>query len=119
MRVLVFSLSLLLCSGCFIADEIDSGVEILDQHGNKGKDKKAARAAAESGADQPAAAKKEGPGFLDGIVGWAEEALEEPPPPPDPADFPVRCWIDGKEHFRTRWDCEARGGKAVDLPPEE
>ena len=115
MRVLVFALSLLLCSGCFVIDEIDAGIEIIDQHGNKGKNKKSAEP--ESEPARPAAAEKEGPGFFDAAVSWAEQKLEGPPPPPDPADFPIRCWINGKEHFRTRWDCEARGGKAFDLPP--
>lgn len=118
MRALVLALSVLLCSGCFVSDELDKAVALIDQHGNKGKHKKA-NAEAEAEAEELAAAQKEGPGFFDEIVSWAEEQLEEPPPPPDPADFPVRCWIRGKEQFRTRWDCESRGGRAFELPSQE
>ena len=115
MRVLVFALSLLLCSGCFIADELDAGMKLIDQHADKSVRAARDKANAEAEAEAQAAAKNEGPGLIDGVVSWAEEVLEEEPPPPDPADFPIRCWINGKEHFRTRWDCESRGGKAVEL----
>lgn len=117
MRVLVLALVLLLGPGCFISDEIDEGNKILDQVG--GKPPGAAAKAAEE-PEPPArapAARKNEPGMLDSLISWGEKQTEEPKPPPDPADAPVRCYIKGKMQFKTRWDCEARGGRAVDLPP--
>jgi hypothetical protein len=120
MRVLCIALIALMASGCFVSDELDKGIAIIDQHGNKGKGKKAT--AQEEAPPEPAEApaprghRKE-PGLWDSLVGWVEEELEPEPPPPDPEDAPVRCWIGKREHFSSLRDCQARGGKPVSLDP--
>ena len=66
----------------------------------------------------PGVERRRGPSTLDSLVSWAEKQLEGPPPPSDPGDAMVRCWVGPHEHFTTKRDCESRGGRGYDLPPE-
>jgi hypothetical protein len=124
-RTFAVLLALTLCSGCWVADELDSGMGLMEQHTAKGK-KKGAKAppAAKPGKDgtapgsPPAPAGKEDPGILRELVVWTKKKLEGPPPPPDPQDVPVRCEMGKSVLFTTRGECEARGGAARELPPE-
>lgn len=113
MRVFVVLFALVFASGCFIADEIDSGVASLPQKPKPEAEKEPERAAAPS---RPTSSGSEDPGLFSSLLGLAQEELEPEPAPPDPAEMPVRCWIGKRENFTTRRDCESRGGKAVDLP---
>lgn len=115
-RVLVLILSLAVCSGCFVADELDAGREILDQHSPKdAKAKAEPEPEPEPARPAPARAHSDEPGLLGSLLGMAQEQFEPEPPPPDPDDAPVRCWIGKREHFSTRRDCASRGGKPVEL----
>jgi hypothetical protein len=119
MRVLLIALTALMASGCFISDELDAGNAIIDQHGNRGKSKKAAAQAEEPAEPDPPPARRgrKEPGLWDSLVAWVEKELEPEPPPPDPEDAPVRCWIGKREHFSSLGDCRTRGGKPVSLDP--
>jgi hypothetical protein len=124
MRIAAILAALLLCSGCWVADELDSGSELMDKHSKRGtKEHRAAKAKRGADTGAPAeptapAAKPEGPGMLEEIVAWVGKKLEGPPPPPDPGDAPVRCLVGKSQLFSSRSDCEARGGRPIDLPPD-
>jgi hypothetical protein len=117
MRGLAWLLALCLCSGCFVSDELDKGMETMNKNGRKPPTKAAEAPPAEEA--PTAAPAPEGPGMLHELVSWAQKALEPAPPPPDPMDAAVRCFVGQRQHFSTRYECEARGGRAVELPPEE
>jgi hypothetical protein len=123
MRIAVVLAALLLCSGCFVSDELDQGMEILDKHGSKGTQKtaqaKKGKAPAADEAPAPATPAKKEPGMLEELTKWASKKLEGPPPPPDPGDTPVRCFAGGREYFSSRSDCEAKRGRVVELPPRK
>jgi hypothetical protein len=110
MRVLATFFALILASGCFVADEIDSGLATLPSR------PKPAQEEPEEAPATPTRSGPEEPGFFSVLVGMIEEELEPEPPPPDPDDRPVRCWLKGKQLFSSRRDCLSRGGKAVELP---
>jgi hypothetical protein len=124
-RTLVVLLALTLCSGCWVVDELDSGMGLMEQHTAKGKKKGAkAEPAAAPGKDGKAPESPsgppgpQGPGILHELVVWTKKKLEGPPPPPDPQDVPVRCDVGKSVLFTTRGECEARGGTGRELPPE-
>ena len=111
MRVFVVLLSLAVCSGCFVADELDSGMEVMKQHRPK-----TAKAEPEPEPEPvPSSAGSNDRGLLSSLLGMAQEQFEPEPPPPDPGNVPVRCWIGDREHFSTRSDCAARGGRPIHL----
>ena len=125
MRICVALLALTLCSGCWVMDELDSGMGIMEQHSPKkkgGKGEPTAQAEKGGKAPEPGAAPappaNEGPGILHELVVWTKKKLEGPPPPPDPQDVPVRCNMGKSVLFTTRGECEGRGGQARELPPE-
>ncbi len=97
-------------SGCFVLDEIDNGMDIMDEHAAAPKAKKPVEApAGESASDdgwQFASMK-------DQASEWWRNALEEEPPEPDPNDIIVQCRIDGGIRFTRKSDCELRRGRMV------
>ncbi len=103
-----------LCSGCFVVDELDAGMEILEAHTPKEK------AAPEEPAAPAAPARKadSGPGMLEELQSWASKKLEKPPPPPDPDDAIVRCIVRGSVQFTRKYECAMKGGRAIALDPE-
>jgi hypothetical protein len=123
MRIAVLVLALFLAPGCFVGEELDQGDKLLDQHGGKRvqklKQKKGAPKAAETAEAPAPGPKSEGPGILAELTQWASKKLEGPPPPPDPGDAPVRCFIGDRQLFTSRYDCEAQRGRAVELPPRK
>ncbi len=118
MRVLILTLALGLCSACGALEELEAGNKILDQHagrhpaGNKAEESEPDPPPAPSGVERGS-----GPSTMEKLVSWAEKKLEGPPPPPDPGDAMVRCWVGAHEHFTTKRDCESRGGRSHELPP--
>lgn len=115
MRHLPLIACALALSGCWIVDELDSGMEIMEQHSKR---EEPAEVEQPAEPDPRPAAKNDGPGAVERLVGWVEKRFEPAPPPPDPADDPVRCQLPGRDLFSTRGDCEARGGRVIELPPE-
>jgi hypothetical protein len=120
MRTAVVVVALLFASGCWVGEELDQGDKLLEQHAGKrikkAKERKGAPAAPE--AEAAPARKSEGPGILAELTTWASKKLEGPPPPPDPGDAPVRCFVGDRQLFTSRYDCEAQRGRVVELPPK-
>ncbi len=111
MRAFVAIAAVSLCSGCFVSDELDKGMDLMDRHAREDRRSE----------NKPAPAEKEpgpkGPSGLDELWGWATKVSEPTRRPPDPRDAPIRCFVGKRELFSTRSDCESRGGRAVELPP--
>jgi hypothetical protein len=117
-RIAPILLCCLLFSGCFIAEELDKGEAILDQHG---AGLRRARAAAKAKAAEEAAppfrrAAPAAPGIKQKLSKWWKEVSEEGPAPDDPNNGVVRCELGKKVLFTRQKDCEIRGGRAVSLP---
>lgn len=116
----------LLCSvwlcGCFIADEINKGDALIEQHSvgwrNKKKqqvqqaEQQAAETEAKSEAKQAASAR---PGVSDKLSEWWRDTVEEQPVSVDPSDTLVRCELGGGTQFLRRSDCELRRGRVSEL----
>jgi hypothetical protein len=120
MRIALGLLALVLLTGCWVGDELDKSMEIANSVGKRKVPAESADGSPEAAAGEaepapvPAGAKP-GKSLVDEIREWATP--KPAPTPPDPADAPVRCTIGSRQLFSTRLDCEARGGRAVELPP--
>jgi hypothetical protein len=104
MRVLLLVLCGLLVSGCFVFEEIDKGMEIMEAHTPAANKKKQEQdALAESGEKPPTYAEKVG--------GWFENAKSLAPGDSTSADPLIACRTGGRTLFTKRADCLARGGQ--------
>lgn len=111
-RKTVIALALLgLASGCFVADELDSGQAIMDKNSPRG-----ARAKAEAEAPRKAGAKdgdasgsiaETGREALASVEGWWNDLGK---PEPDPNDEIVRCRVAGTIQYTLESNCRSRGG---------
>ena len=120
MRVLVITLALGLGSGCGALEELEAVDKRLDQNAGRhvaGSEAEESEPEPDLRPAPPGVERLRGPSTIDRLVSWAEKQLEGPPPPPDPGDALVRCWVGPHEHFTTKRDCESRGGRGYDLPP--
>jgi hypothetical protein len=102
-----------LASGCFVFDEIDSGMEIMEAHTPAANKAKAAEEAkgTKGGKDGEAA-----PTYGQVTQEWWKDATSLSSAPEEETDGPdpnatVTCKHDGKTFFTRRSDCLARGGK--------
>ena len=97
-------------SGCFVLDEIDKGMEMMEAHTPRDQKKK-----------DPAADLRRGGGG--GHLGarqrladyYAEQRAKAAPRSTsrDPKGQMVRCNIGGATHFMRKLDCEVRGGRVA------
>ncbi len=110
-RILAVIVAAWACQGCFVFDELDTGMEIMDQHSPKRRD--TAPAPTGSAQTSRAARGKEEPGLLTRLEKWWEERSRPKPPQRDPSDVIVRCQIAGAVHFTRKSDCRIRGGTAI------
>lgn len=108
----------LLCSGCFVLDELEEGQKRMEQDSP-------ARSSSESPEPEAPGGARTGPGFLEraqSAIGRVPGALRDlagmgasgsggGQQPRDPAEHMVRCEVDGSLIFTRRIDCEARGGR--------
>ncbi len=129
MRVLLsgcLCLSLALgTSGCFVLEELDAGMEIMEEHSNVDAKKKRAKQQAakkgKHGKKGKGKGKKKDPTLVERVQAWLGLAEEEPgkkavepdSPPPDPENVLVRCQLDGSLTFLRKFDCQLRGGKVA------
>ncbi len=109
-RVLLLMSCALLCSGCFVFDELDSGVEILDKNSPRGaaKPTPSSSAAKKKGDDSSFDLAEEGSAALDAVEDWWDDLRK---PAPDPNDGIVRCRLNGAIRFKRESDCRAAGGQ--------
>ena len=115
MRVLLTTFLTLvgfLGSGCFVFDEIDSGMEIMEAHTPAANKKKKEEAAAQTTKDGEAP-----PTYSQVTQDWWKDASSLSKAPEEEGDAPdpnamVSCQHGGKTFFARRSDCLARGGRA-------
>ena len=110
-RILAVIVAAWACQGCFVLDEIDQGMEIMDEHAPKEEGASATPARPVRG--RPAAKEQEDLGLLARLQKWWEERNKPKPPQRDPSDVVVKCEIAGAVHFTRKSDCRIRGGTRI------
>lgn len=101
-----------MASGCFVADELESGQAIMDKNSPRGAAKKEEpKAASRKGKDDSGSVLDSGRDALASVESWWDE-LGEPEPPAE--DGIVRCQVHGSLQFTRESDCRARGGHPVE-----
>jgi hypothetical protein len=106
MKLILPILVALLCSGCFVIDEIEKGQAIMKAH--DGKDDEA-NSNEKGSADAKGPPKSPRERLADY---YAKQRAQAPPPTKslDPADDVGRCRIGNTTQFMRRADCRLRGG---------
>src|SRR5262245_5368854 len=102
--VAVASLALVLCTGCFVFDEIDQGREEMKKH--SGHNRPGSPVAAE--VEEPE--EDEGPGLLARVEQIIQDWREPGPVERAPDDEIVTCDLEDGLTFTHESDCLARGG---------
>jgi len=101
-RLLCLLAACLLLSGCFVFDEIDAGMEMMEKTGPQPPKQEAP----DPGAD---AKKPSGQEWWSNAKSLSAEDAEAVPPG-DPKQL-VTCRIGGGSRFMRRGDCVSQGGK--------
>jgi len=120
MRLFACFLAALLCSGCFVLDELDQGEELMLQASSRGgkhlEEQKRKQEQEEQWSSAHEATHKD-EGMLDGmqktVAEWWDKATAEPPRERGPGDALVRCELGSKSRFMSKNDCDLRGGRAA------
>ena len=99
---MILSLVALLSSGCFVFEEIDKGMEIMEAHTPASKRKQAEEAQVPEGEKPPTYAEKVGSWFENAKSLSPHESSGEPL---------ISCRAGGRTLFTKRADCLARGGR--------
>jgi hypothetical protein len=112
MRALIIAIALVTCvtSGCFIADELDSGSKIMDQHSRKKAGEPQQNTAASSSSGSKFLSGIDAGGQLQKMKDSIDEALAKPP---DPENTLVSCEVEGTIRYTRKYDCQALGGRLV------
>jgi hypothetical protein len=105
-KLLLPILAALLCSGCFIVDEIEEGRALMEAHSPDGD----AEAEAEVELGSPKGVPKSARDRLAEYYAKQRAKASGPAKSLDPADDVGRCRIGGTTQFTRRSDCELRGG---------
>jgi hypothetical protein len=95
----------LLCSGCFIIDEIEAGQEIMDAHSPDRQPGAKSGTAAEPSGERKTARQR-----LAEYYAKQRAKASGPSRSSDPGDAVGRCRIRGSTEFLRRSDCQLRGG---------
>ena len=106
MRLALLLLVSALCSGCFVFDELDAGMEIMEAHTPADKKKPAAAKAGEEEGEKP-------PTYNESVAGWFENAKTLGPRESGGDNPMVQCKIGGSTRFTKRTDCLTQGGEEV------
>jgi hypothetical protein len=104
MRVVLLVLLAGLISGCFVFEEIDKGMEIMEAHTPAANKKKQEEAAPGADGEKP-------PTYAEKVGGWFENARSIAPGESHSGEPLVSCRTGGKTLFTKRADCLARGGQ--------
>jgi hypothetical protein len=102
-------LASLALSGCFVFDEIQRGIDLMDEHSAVGSAKKAEPTEAKRSDETEANL----PEYQAKLAKWWNSALEEEPLAADPDNGIVRCNVRGKVSFTRKFDCKLRGGRPL------
>ena len=109
-RLLLPLLASLALSGCFVFEEIQNGIDLMEEHSPAANAKRAQEA---EEAESPSVTESELPQMKEKLAKWWRSVLEEEPPPPDPSDGIARCEVGGKVRFMRKSDFKLRGGRLV------
>jgi hypothetical protein len=107
-KLLLPLLASLALSGCFVFDEIQRGIDLMDEH--------SAASAKKPKKPEPASApasESSLPELKNQLAQWWNNALEEEPPLSDPSDGIVRCDVRGTVSFTRKSECAVRGGRVM------
>ena len=110
-RILAVIIAAWACQGCFVFDEINQGMEIMDEHAPKQQG--APATPSQSVRRSRAGNDKEEPGLVARLQKWWEDWNKPKPVVRDPSDIVVKCDIAGAVHFTRKSDCRIRGGTAI------
>ena len=105
MRLLAVGLVSCLCFGCFVVEEIDQGMEIMEQHSAKTE-----KSEAEAHSD-PSRSKSKSP-RRDSERWWSRMRSLAPGTSSEARSDIVRCEIDGAVQYTSESNCRLRGGRA-------
>jgi len=110
LRLVALAAVLMLASGCFVFEELDKGMEIMESH--TPADKKKPATAGAGGAEGEAA--EAPPTYQQAVSSWFEGAhtLSKSPDEEAGENPMVSCRHGGRTFFSRRSDCLARGGEA-------
>jgi len=100
-------------SGCFVLDELDSGMAKMEEHSAKKKKNEQGKTAAEA---EPAPGSRSSSGKADtraALADWWKSARTPTSGPRegDEAADIVACRIGDETRFMSRTDCEVQGGR--------
>jgi len=106
MKLLIPILAALLCSGCFIMDEIDKGQAIMAAHDGKPNDADDSKKGSADSKGPPKSPRERLAEY------YAEQRAKaaEPTKSADPADDVGSCRVGNAVRFMRRSDCRLRGG---------
>ena len=106
MRILTLAAALALSPGCFVIDELDKGMALMDEVSGGAK-----KPAAESAPETPAERKKADARVA--VSKWWKNARTPSSGPKDPATATeiVSCRIGGGTRFMSKTDCQVQGGR--------
>jgi hypothetical protein len=106
MRILALAAVLAFGPGCFVIDELDAGMDLMDEV-SAGRKKPSGEPAPETAADEKKANARVA------VSKWWKSARTPSSGPKDPATATeiVTCRLDGQTLFMSKTDCEVQGGR--------
>jgi len=104
MKAAIVLIVALLCSGCFVVDEIEEGRKIMAAH-SPNPEPEAEKSPTRASGGTKSARQRLAEYYAEQRAKAARSAEST-----DPADAVGRCRIRGTTHFLRRSDCQVRGG---------
>jgi hypothetical protein len=107
LRFLALAWVLALGPGCFVIDELDNGMQLMEETSPSKK-----KAPAEEPEPEVEVARRKGPSARKALADWWKNARTPTsgPEDPDTATEIVTCHIAGATRFMSKTDCEVQGG---------
>ena len=106
MRLVAVILASLLFLGCFVFDEIDKGMDLLEQHSPK-REKEEAPARSWQGSPKKRTTRSESQGW------WSRARSLAPGSSGEGKSDIVRCEIGASVQYTSEANCKLRGGRAA------
>ena len=107
MRRVALSLASLWLCGCFVLDEIDSGMKLMEQHSPK-ETKEEAPERSWGGSSKTATSPRR-----DSEDWWSRARSLAPGTASEASSDIVRCEVGSSVQYTSRTDCRLRGGRAA------
>jgi len=106
MKLLIPILVALLCSGCFVMDELDKGKAIMEAYDGKPNDAEESKKGSADSKGPPKTPRER----LADYYAQQRAKAPEPTKSADPHDDVGRCRVGKSVQFMRRSDCQLRGG---------